>query len=261
MADRKLTDLTEKSIGSLLDTDVHYMVDTTDVTDDPAGTSFKTSIAAIASKSNEYTSPANTTDHTDFASAIDQAIKNVATVGTVKINSFNGVSEDKPTLTITTVAANTFSGYSNFEYGTDLNLSTITDFPIMDPNKNDASIWDNTNKKIRENNSVNQPHSWRVILSYSRTSYQKVQVVFRLFNTDTNFEAVHRMYFSEERQAATDTGTEEFELKTFADSNSLSAGRGYFMQIGMYGDNEASIDFTIDSLTRDSLSNSNENTI
>jgi len=291
MAERKVTDLTTKAAASLQQTDVHYMVDTTDTGVDPAGTSYKTTLGDMiegikaidggiaggiatlntsgklvaiqvpASDKVSYTSPANTTPHLNVEVALNQAIKYVATSGQVKINSYNGGSLDKPTLTLATTAANTFSGYSNLEYGANLNFSSSTEFPIMDPNKNDASIWDNVNKKFRENNSVYQNHIWRIVLNYSRTSFEKVQLLIRLYNQDTSFEVVESKYFSEERNGNPDIGTYSFQLHTVADTNSLSANRGYFLQLGIYGDNNASIDFTLESVTRVSLANSNENVI
>lgn len=312
MADRKLTDLTEKVSGSLLQTDTYYMVDTTDTSSDPAGSSYKTTYEAILngviqykggianglatldssgqlpisqvtggsivntfnSRSGAvvpqlndytallvgYTSPSNTTSHTTVNSALDQVVKYVATSGIVKINSY-APSEDKPNVTLSTTANNTFSGWSNLNYGSNLNFSSVTQWPIMDSVQSDSSIWDNTNQKFRENNSVNQPHIWRIVLSYSRTTFTKVQLLARLYNPDTGFEVNHKTYFSEERQGSPDTGTEAFELISIADSDSLSTDRGYFLQIGIYGDNGTTIDIELDSITRISLANANQNII
>jgi len=210
----------------------------------------------------DYTSPANTTVHTNVDEALNQSVKYAATSGQVKVNSYNGVAEDKPSQTITTTAANVLFGPFTFEYGANLNFSSspTNQFPIMDPNKNDASIWDDVNKKFRENNSLGQQTFWRFIFSYTRTSFQKVQVVFRLRNPDTGFETSRKIYFSEERIGATDTGFETIELITIADNASLDPNRGYFLEALIYGDNGASIDLELDSTTRISLPNSNEGT-
>jgi hypothetical protein len=186
----------------------------------------------------------------------------VATSGQVKINSGDGVNEVKPAVTITTTSANTLFGPFAFEYLTGLNFSSSprTIWPIMDSNKDESSIWDDTNKKFRENNSLGQTHLWRFVFTYSRTSFKKVQVLFRLRNPDSGFEVDKRVYFSEERIGATDTGTEEIDLIRVADNNSLNLDRGYFLEALIYGDNGASIDLTLDSVLRISYANSNEGT-
>ena len=207
------------------------------------------------------TDASNTTWGYDDTSTLDAINAYRDTGGQVKIDSYAGVAETKPSVTVVTTADNTLSAWFDLEYGADLNFSTVTEWPIMDPNKNDASIWDNSNKLFRENNSVNQSHLWRIILDYSRASFEKVQVVIRLFNPTTNFESTYLTYFSEERRSSPDVGKETILLSTVADSDSLSTNMGYKLQIAAYGDNGASIDFTLDSITRISSPNANQNTI
>lgn len=211
----------------------------------------------------DYTSPANTTSHTEVDTALDDSLKYIATSGQVKISSYNGVSEDKPTVNVTTSSMNTLFGPFQVNYGPNLNFSSAptNQFPIMDPNKNDASIWDNTNLKFRESNSFGQNHIWRFIFDYSRANNSKVQVIIRLRNPDSGFETCKRLYFSEENQGFPDNGRETIELFTIADNSSLDPNRGYFLEILIYGDNGADIDFTLDSTVRFSFANSNQGTV
>lgn len=205
----------------------------------------------------KYDSPSNTPVYTESKSALDRLLRYISTSGQVKVNGYG--ASLKPTQTLTTSSANTLYGPFPFNYGSSLIFSSspTNQFPEMDQNKNDSSIWDNTNLKFKENNSLGQTHLWRFIFSYSRTGASKVQVIIRLRNPVSGFEAAKRIYFSENINGTPDAGVETIDLITIADNASIPDGEGYFLEALIYGDHNASIDFILESTTRISLANFN----
>jgi len=209
----------------------------------------------------QYDSPSNTPVYTESKSALDRLLRYISTSGQVKVNGYG--ASLKPTQTLTTNLANTLFGPFQFNYGPSLIFSSspTNQFPEMDQNKDDSSIWDNTNLKFKENNSLGQSNLWRFIFSYSRNTASKVQVIIRLRNPVSGFKVSKRIYFSEEISGTPDAGVETIDLITIADNASIPDGEGYFLEALIYGDNNASIDFTLESTTRISLANFNTATV
>jgi len=288
MADRKLTDLTEKVSGSLLETDVHYMVDTTDTTSDPAGTSYKCTLGSVfdalqsqrggivngiatlnglgklddsQSQNSDIIPYDNSTGFlealdTKVSLGLDRLANFIATTGQVKINTGNSV---QPTTSNTTTGAGVPSSEQLFNYDLPLSLSSspTTTWPRMETSQIDSSIWDDTNISFLENKSLGQTHVWRLIISYNKPSStsSKFVINIRLYNPLSGFELIESTYISEE----TDSGSFSVQFITIADSASLPSpigtGNGYQISTSIVGDNGSNCDITLESITRISLFN------
>lgn len=288
MADKKLTDLTEKVSGSLRETDVHYMVDTTDTASDPAGTSYKCTLGSIfdslqserggivdgiatldslgklndsQSQNSDVIPYDNSTGFLETSdNKVDLALNRlsnfIATTGQVKVNAGNGI---QPTTSNTATSAGVPSTEQLFNYDLPLSLSSspTTTWPKMESSQVDASIWNDTNTSFLENKSLGQTHIWRLLISYNKPSAASAKFIIniRLYNELSGFQLIESTYISEE----TVSGNFTLQFITIADGASLPSplgtGNGYKISTSIVGDNGSDCDITLDSITRISLFN------
>jgi len=187
------------------------------------------------------------------------------TSGQVIIDSYDQTTPTKPTFSLTTTATNSPTPWQDIVWdstnGFNFAAAPITQFPIMDPNKDESSIWDETNQLLRENNSAGQNHLWRINLELTRTAAFSVEFVIRLYNPATGFSTEESVYMSNKNSGLPETKKRTIQLSTVATADSLSVGRGYKLQVRMYGDNDATLNVEVDSLARFSLANSNTDII
>lgn len=196
------------------------------------------------------------------ANGTDQVSAYRKTSGQVKVNSY-GAGLLKPSATLITTSPNTATAWQAFNWDLPLNFSSspTNQFPIMDPIKGDASIWDDTNGLLRENNSVGQQHLWRIQLQLTRAAAFAVVLEVRLTNPVSGFEVDKRIQITNENSGLPETTRETIDIETIADAASLPVNRGYQLEVRMYGDNNSTLDIEVEALTRFSFANSNTDII